>query len=279
MSRRSLAAAAGVLLLAAPLASCGRDARAQESAPDAPLPVAAVTGIPTVAGAELVSGFWTGGGESVELFGNGTVLLYRWPARVMGRYQFVTPDRMLIEFPYTGSVPGDYSVSSDGNTLRLCETDRPARCLTLRRAERTAEGTVVRASGTPSRLAPPPEFEGPRPPPAPRDGQGELRLAPQPSRPPAEARSAEVGPLLKQARTLQEVYRLENGRYAATWDELRTAGWEPVPLRWFHPPVIRRATGDQLCIDVQPRDPDLWPVHIMGGGDGQPGRGTCAQQR
>ncbi|HEX8394216.1 MAG TPA: hypothetical protein VF665_17870 [Longimicrobium sp.] len=261
---------AALLACALPLASCGRDARAAESR-DQP----SRAEIPVVAGAELVAGFWRGGDESVELFGNGTVLLYRWPGRVVGRYQFVTPDRMLIDFPFTGTVPGDYRVAREPDVLRLCETDRPERCIRLERVERTAEGTVVRASATPSGLAPAPDFNGPRPPEMPVYGEGPPRLATRPSVPPPEARAAEPGPMLKQIRTLQESYRLEYGRYAATLDSL--PGWEVPRLRWYHPPVLRSAAPGWMCVDMLPRDRDLWPVHILN--DGQPGRGTCAEQR
>ena len=84
---------------------------------------------------------------------------------------------------------------------------------------------------------------------------------------------AEARPLLKQAYTLQETYRMEHGRYAPTMDALREVGWQEVPLRHFRQPHVVRADGRRLCIVVEPLSADLWPQHIDEQGDLN--RGPC----
>lgn len=222
---------------------CGHEARAQDAGPAE----AATVAIRDVPGADMVAGYWRAA-EALELFRNGTALLYRWPGRVMGRYEFVTADRMLLDFGFAG-IPGDYRVTRDGDVLRLCETDRPARCLRLVRAERPEDAAQEDA------------MEGP------------LRLAPAPAYPSPELSASAVEPVLKQIRTLQQMHQQETGQFAATLRELH--GWEPQPIRGYHEPVIRSVSADGFCVDVQPSRRGLHPVFIRN--TGEPERGTCAE--
>lgn len=93
-----------------------------------------------------------------------------------------------------------------------------------------------------------------------------------------EARAQEGESVLKQAFALQEGYRADTERYATTFDELREAGWEDPPgLRFYQPPRIVRAKGDELCIVIEPvpAQPDLWPQHVDQAGQVQ--RGPCPE--
>jgi hypothetical protein len=200
-----------------------------------------------------VVGRWQGAADQVEFFGGGRVLLRRGEFRGVGRYEMVEPARILItwEGALLSSSPGDYAVSRADSALSLCETDRPARC--IRYTRHRAGHAIPAAAGDPAapRLAEPPRG-------------GEV---------PPEARMAEARPLLKQAFTLQETYRMEHGRYAPTMDALRVVGWQEVPLRHFRQPRVVRADERRLCIVVEPLSADLWPQHIDEQGDLN--RGPC----
>ncbi len=74
------------------------------------------------------------GAASVEFLAGGRVLL-KSPvqATMVGEYEFVEPDRVLMVFQ-DGSPPADYRVRVQGDDLRLCKVDEPAKCYDLRRA-------------------------------------------------------------------------------------------------------------------------------------------------
>lgn len=231
-----------LLLLAAGCGGEGRKApvaRSGSAAPPAP----------------EVEGRWRGAEDQVEFFAGGRVLLRRGEFRGTGRYELVEPRRMLItwEGALLSSPPGDYAVSLDGATLSLCETDRPARCL--------------RYTRQPPGAAPPPAVAGD--PDAPR-----LAEPPQGGEVPPESRMMEARVVLKQAYTLQQVYRMENGGgYARSMDALRVVGWQEAPLRNFRQPRVVRADEQRLCIVMEPLSADLWPVHVDEQGDLN--RGPC----
>lgn len=255
------------VLLAAALLSgaCGGDWPGAES----PAPHDGVTGDSAVVATPLaepvarapvdagdsasVLGRWHGAADQVEFFAGGRVLLRRGEFRGVGRYEFVEPGRILVtwEGSLLTSSPGDYVVARADTLLTLCETDRPARC--IRYARQHPGQAPPSAAGDPAapRLAEP--------------ARGEQM--------PPEARMAETGPLLKQAYTLQQVYRMEHGRYAPTMDALRAVGWEPIPLRHFRQPRVVRADARRLCIVAEPLAADLWPQHIDE--QGELNRGPC----
>jgi hypothetical protein len=82
--------------------------------------------------------------------------------------------------------------------------------------------------------------------------------------------------VLMQVSALQQAYRADKGRWAATFDELREAGWEePRGLEFHQPPRIVRARGDELCIVIEPTPANagLWPQHLDQAGDVK--RGPC----
>jgi hypothetical protein len=201
-----------------------------------------------------VVGRWQGAADQVEFFPGGRVLLRRGEFRGAGRYEFVQPARILItwEGALLPSAPGDYAVTRADSLLSLCETDRPARCIhyTPRRPDQ----------------APPPAV--PMDPDAPR-----LAEAPRGEQVPPEARMAEARVTLKQAYTLQQVYRMERGRFAPGMDSLREVGWQDAPLRHFAQPRVVRADDRRLCVVIEPRAPDLWPLHVDE--QGSLGTGPC----
>jgi hypothetical protein len=222
------------------------------AAPDAPgaSPTAASG---SAGGDSSVLGRWHGAADQVEFFAGGRVLLRRGEFRGVGRFEFLQPGRMLVtwEGALLSSRPGDYAVARADTLLMLCETDRPERC--IRYARHRPGQAPPATAGDP--LAP--------------------RLA-EPARgaeSPPEARMAETGPLLKQAYTLQQVYRMEHGRYAPTMDALRVVGWQEIPLRHFRQPRVVRADARRLCIVAEPLSADLWPQHIDEQGDLN--RGPC----
>lgn len=91
-----------------------------------------------------------------------------------------------------------------------------------------------------------------------------------------QSQAAEGESVLKQVSTLQQAYRADKGRWAATLDELREAGWEdPSGLQFHQPPRIVRAQGDELCIVIEPTPAhdSLWPQHLDQAGDVK--RGPC----
>jgi hypothetical protein len=198
-------------------------------------------GVPVQASA--VHGRWRGAHDEVELFPSGRLLLHQGAYRVAGTYEMLEPGRMLIIYQNALAAvpPGDYRVAVKGDSLSFCETDLPSRCVRYARGRASAADGAARVAddGTAPRLAAP------------------LR----PEQYPREARSVEAIGLLKQAYTLQETYRAMHGRYAEGFEQLREVGWEPIPMRHFHPLEMVRS-GERLCIVARPRAADLWPVHV-----------------
>jgi hypothetical protein len=222
--------------------------------PVAPAPEPVPMPVPgSVAGDSSILGRWHGAADQVEFFAGGRVLLRRGEFRGVGRYEFLQPGRMLItwEGALLTSRPGDYAVARADTLLTLCETDRLERCIRY---------TSQHPGQAPPSLAGDPD--------APR-----LAEPPRGEQAPPEARMAEAGPLLKQAYTLQQVYRAEHDRFAASMDALRAVGWQEAPLRHFRQPRVVRADGRRLCIVAEPLAADLWPVHIDEQGDLN--RGPC----
>jgi hypothetical protein len=87
-----------------------------------------------------------------------------------------------------------------------------------------------------------------------------------------ESRAAEAPPVLEQAFLLQEAYRGERGRWAATFAELAEVGWEDPPGMAAHrQPRIVRAEGEELCIVIEPLDERLQPQHVDQTGEVRPG--------
>lgn len=230
--RRSLAAGLAALTLLA-ASACRGNGEARSPGTSAP---------------PVLEGRWAGAYDQVEFFAGGRLLLRRGPVRATGRYEFVEPRRVLVTYEgvLATAMPGDYRVEAAGDSLSLCETDDPARCIRYGRVTDPAQ-------------APPPLQ--PADPAVPRLAEA-IRF----EVPPPESRAAEAQPVLKQAYTLQLTYRAEHGAYAAVMDSLRSVGWEPPPLRYFHLPRVTQS-GERLCIVMEPRDADLWPVHVDDEGD------------
>lgn len=200
---------------------------------------------PPQQGPPPVLGRWHGAHDDLELFSGGRMLLHQGAYRVAGTYEFVEPRRMLLIYQNALAAvpPGDYRIALAGDSLTFCETDAPARCIRYVRAPDSgadAHPATAVDDGTVPRLAAPV----------------------RPDQFPPESRAREADGVLKQAYTLQQVYKAEYGHYAAHMDTLRVVGWEPPGLRWFTPPRVVRHDDDRLCIVVQPRTADLWPVHI-----------------
>jgi hypothetical protein len=221
----------------------------------AAIAVGACRGAPPAADAHpAVEGRWHSDRDEVELFPGGRMLLRRGAARGLGRYEWVEADRVLITYegPLAGSVPGDYRVRVAGDTLALCETDVPERCIVYQRWHPGAgeEAGAPRPDSTPARLA----------------------LPPRSDQIPPEARMKEADGVLKMAYTLQQTYRAERGEFARNLFDLREVGWETPTLRNFEAPRLIRAEGARLCIVMEPRSPDLWPVHIDESGEIRQGR-------
>jgi hypothetical protein len=204
--------------------------------------------------ASAVHGRWRGAHDEVELFPSGRLLLHQGAYRVAGTYEMLEPGRMLIIYQNALAAvpPGDYRVAVRGDSLSFCETDLPSRCVRYARGGASASGRAARVAddGTAPRLAAP------------------LR----PEQYPPEARAVEATGLLKQAYVLQQTYRAQHDRYAEGFEQLREVGWEPVPMRHFHPLEMVRS-GERLCIVARPRAADLWPVRIDG--QGKIERGDC----
>lgn len=194
-------------------------------------------------------GRWQGADEQVEFFAGGRMLLRRGEIRGTGRWEFVEPRRLLLTWEglFASALPGDYGVRVAGDSLSLCETDRPGRCIRFARVTDPA--------------TPPPPVR-PLDPAVPR-----LAETPRGPTAPPEVRTKEAEVMLKQAFTLQQTFRAEHGAYAPTMDSLRVVGWEPPGgLRYYHPPRVRQ-WRDRLCMVAEPRDADLWPVHVDDEGD------------
>jgi hypothetical protein len=237
-SLRSAAVLVPAALLLA-LAAC----RAADEGPESAAPPPAEPRPPSLVGR------WQGTNDQVEFFAGGRMLLRRGELRGTGRYEFVEPRRVLLAWEglFASAMPGDYGVQVAGDSLSLCETDRPARCIRYARVTDPA-------------TAPPPVR--PLDPAVPR-----LADPPRGAMAPPEVRTKEADVMLKQAYVLQQTYRAERGTYAAAMDSLRTVGWEPPSgLRYYHPPRVTQ-WRDRLCIVAEPRDADLWPVHVDEEGD------------
>lgn len=200
-----------------------------------------------------VEGRWRSDRDDVELFPGGRLLLRRGASRGLGRYEWVEADRILVAYEgsLAGSVPGDYRVRVAGDTLALCETDVPDRCIVYERWAADAPGAAQasRPDSTPPRLA----------------------LPPRADQMPPEVRMPEANGVLKMAYILQQTYRAERGEYAQNLYDLREVGWETPTLRHFHAPRLIRADA-RLCIVIEPRTPDLWPVYIDESGEIRQGR-------
>jgi hypothetical protein len=201
-----------------------------------------------------VEGRWRSDLDEVELFPGGRLLLRQGAARVLGRYEWVEADRILIGYEgvLAGAVPGDYRVGVAGNRMTLCETDVPVRCIVYERwREDAREGAgASRPDSTPPRLG----------------------LPPRADQMPREARMKEADGVLKMAYTLQQTYRAERGEYARNLYDLRDLGWETPTLRHFDAPRLVRSQGERFCITMEPRSPELWPVYIDESGEIRHGR-------
>ncbi|HEX6041508.1 hypothetical protein [Longimicrobium sp.] len=200
--------------------------------------------------ASSLVGRWEGTDDDVEFFDGGRVLLRRGQFRGVGRYEWVEPGRVLVTYEgaLAGSVPGDYRVNAGREMLELCETDRPARC--IRYARHAGGPTADTAGAVPRRDASGRVEERPR-----------LAQLPAEHQSPPEARAKEGEVVLKQAYTLQSVYKVERGAYARDFRALEEVGWQTPPLRHFHPPRVVR-WDNRLCIVIEPRAADLWPLSV-----------------
>ncbi|HEU4452743.1 MAG TPA: hypothetical protein VFR81_06770 [Longimicrobium sp.] len=196
-------------------------------------------------GVPAVLGRWRGAHDEVELFASGRLLLHRGEYLVAGSYEFLEPGRMLIIYQNALAAvpPGDYRVAVTADSLRFCETALPARCIRYARIAAPGPERTARAQPADDGTAP------------------RLAMPLRPEQYPPEARTVEAAGLLKQAYVLQQTYRAQHGRYAEGFEQLREVGWEPVPMRHFHPLEMVRS-GERLCIVARPRAADLWPVHI-----------------
>jgi hypothetical protein len=198
-----------------------------------------------------VEGGWHGDREDVELLAGGRLVLRRGAARALGRWEWVERDRMLVAYEgsLASAVPGDYRAGVAGDTLSLCETDAPERCMRLARGAFPDAAVATATDSAPPRLA----------------------MAPRADQLPPEARMAEATGVLKQVHTLQRTYQAEHGAYAPNLYELRTVGYEEPTLRHFLAPRLLRADA-RLCIVLEPRTPDLWPMHVDESGTVRQGR-------
>lgn len=198
-----------------------------------------------------VTGRWRGEYEEVELFEGGRLLLRRGASRGLGRFEWVEPDRMLVTYEgvLAGSVPGDYRARVAGDSLSLCETDAPERCIRYVRWTPGSGASAARVDSTPPRLA----------------------LPPRADQVPPEARMMEARGVLRQAYVLQLTHQAQYGEFAKSLFALREVGWEEHPLRHFHPLRLVRA-DERLCIVAEPRTPDLWPLYIDESGEVRQGR-------
>jgi hypothetical protein len=90
-----------------------------------------------------------------------------------------------------------------------------------------------------------------------------------------QSQAAEGESVLTHVSALQQAYRADKGRWAASFDELREAGWEERGLQFYQQPRIIRAQGDELCIVIEPTPAHatLWPQHLDQVGDVT--RGPC----
>jgi hypothetical protein len=236
------------------LAACRADAKRP---PPDHRPAAPAVDTPTVVGR------WRGPHDELELFRNGRLLLHQGAYRVAGSYELVEPGRVLLIYQNALAAvpPGDYRVAVTADSLTFCETDAPARCIGYARMAPRDSAAVANGADSAARVL------------AALDGGAPPRLA-APIRPdqyPPESRAREADGVLKQAYVLQQTYRAQYGHFAANMDSLRVVGWEAVPLRYFQQPRVVTA-GERLCITVQPRTADLWPMHIDE--NGKLGRGA-----
>jgi hypothetical protein len=214
----------------------------------------------------VVYGRWRGPHDELELFTGGRLLLHQGAYRVAGSFEFVEPGRVLLIYQNALAAvpPGDYRVAVTADSLRFCETDAPARCIGYARIPARDSASVRAGADSAARAL------------AALDGGAPPRLA-SPIRPdqyPPEARAREADGVLKQAYTLQQTYKAQYDHYAEHMDSLRVVGWEVVPMRNFQTPRVR-VSGERLCITVQPRTADLWPMHIDEAG--RLGRGTSCR--
>jgi hypothetical protein len=235
------------------MAGCGRgaDAPPRATGADAAKRNPASEGRPA-----SVVGRWRGTHDDVELFQGGRLLLHQGAYRVAGTYELLEPGRMLLVYQNALAAvpPGDYRVAVTADSLTFCETDVPTRCIRYRRLA-AADSTATAVPDSVARLR------------AVRDDGSPPSLA-APLRPdqyPPEARALEANGVLKQAYTLQQVYKADYGHYATAMDSLRVVGWQPQALRYFQQPVVD-VDGEWLCIVAKPRTADLWPVHVDAAG-------------
>ncbi|HEV7591318.1 MAG TPA: hypothetical protein VGO40_24610 [Longimicrobium sp.] len=248
-----------VCAAAAAIAACAGDEKPGPPAPPS-------TQVHPRADPAVVYGRWRGPHDELELFRNGRLLLHQGAYRVAGSYEFVEPGRVLLIYQNALAAvpPGDYRVAVTADSLTFCEADAPARCIGYARMAPRDSAAVANGADSAARLL------------AALDGGAPPRLA-APIRPdqyPPESRAREADGVLKQAYVLQQSYKAQYGHYAAELDSLRQVGWEMVPLRYFRQPRIR-ASGERLCIVVQPRTADLWPMHIDE--QGRLGRGASCR--
>lgn len=211
-------------------------------------------------------GRWQKADEQVDFLPDRRMVLTRAGGSVGGRYETAGVRRIQVTFDGTSQPLADWRFQLRGDSLVLCETERPADCARYVRAAPDAPPpftTRPRAVATP----PVPEARAlPRTPPpgvdGPAAGPGPTALGP----PPSGAWEAEARPVLKQVYALQETYLAENGAYARTFQELERAGWQALPLRHHEPPRIATAERGGLCIDIRPIAEGLRPQHVREGG-------------
>ena len=200
--------------------------------------------------ADDVVGRWYRESERVEFFAGGEMRVKRYESTAAARYDFVAPGRMLVTYQgvLSREPTGDYRVTIRRDSLVLCETEKPDECLRYARAAGGSADTVrVGANGAAARPV-------------------EAATVPI-------AMAQEADAILRQAYTLQDAYRQEHGRFAASLGELAQAGWQDPHPRFYRRPRVVRAQGQALCIEMQPARADLWPQHVDQTGEVR--RGAC----
>lgn len=166
---------------------------------------------------------WQRSRDTLQLFPDGRMVVRQSGYSFRGTFKHVGRNRLVFQHqaPVSPLPDEEYEITLTADSLTFCErTSSTGLCLPYARVIEDSAGRADSAARA---------------------------LSAQQRTPATEAEA-----VLKETFIRQQFYRMDHGHYAPELDSLRSAVWEPPPLRHFKP-LRMTAGGDSVCITLEPR--------------------------